>query len=255
MRPAGGAAAADRPGRLRGHHHGRQDRRPHSALRDDDGVVPPRAHRAGPGGGGRHVRDHGLVHARRARQRRPVRPAAGARGVSAHGGAEPPPVPHQRRLHRRADLQRQALERLHERRAAAVGQRAVCDAGTARRADRHRLRAGGRDHERAVHRRVAGAARRAGNTCRAAEFARRAVRRPAPQRRRDVPDRRHPARPGALPRRADLVLADPGPGGRAGARAGRPHRRSARRNRRSRGNCKWVCRFISGSSISSRPRG
>lgn len=54
-------------------------------LRDDDGVVPPRAHRAGPGGGGRHVRDHGLVHARRARQRRPVRPAAGARGVSAHG--------------------------------------------------------------------------------------------------------------------------------------------------------------------------
>ena len=76
----------------------------------------------GPRGRGRHVRDDGLVHSRRARQRRPVRPAPRARGVSAYGGAEPSPLPHQRRLHRSADLQRQALERLHKRCAAAVGQ-------------------------------------------------------------------------------------------------------------------------------------
>ena len=40
-------------------------------------------------------------------------PPLGPGGLSAHGGAQPAAVPHQRRLHRRADLQRQALERVH----------------------------------------------------------------------------------------------------------------------------------------------
>ena len=41
-------------------------------LRHHDGVVPSRAHRRGPGGGGLHVRDHGFFHAGRACQRRHV---------------------------------------------------------------------------------------------------------------------------------------------------------------------------------------
>ena len=40
------------------------------------------------------------------------------------------PYQHQGRPHRRADLQRQALERVHRRRAAGLGQRAVRDPGT-----------------------------------------------------------------------------------------------------------------------------
>ena len=39
-------------------------------------------------------------------------PPLGPARLSAHGGAESPAVPHQRRLHRRADLQRQTLERV-----------------------------------------------------------------------------------------------------------------------------------------------
>jgi hypothetical protein len=119
MRITRGATAIDRRGRLRRHHHGRQDRRADGAVRDDDGAVPPRTHRRRTRGRGRDVRDHGLVHARRACQRCHVRPSAGARGVPAHGGTQPPPVPHQRRLHRRIDLQRQALERVHESRTTA----------------------------------------------------------------------------------------------------------------------------------------
>ena len=49
----------------------------------------------GAGSRGRHVRNHGLVHARRTRQRRPVRPPAGAGGVSAYRGSQPASLPHQ----------------------------------------------------------------------------------------------------------------------------------------------------------------
>ena len=68
------------------------------------------------------------------------------------------------------------------------------------------------------------------DTGRAAEHARRAVRRSASQRRRHVRDRGHPARTGALPGRTHLVLSDTGSRRGAGARARRRHRRSARRN-------------------------
>ena len=78
---------ADRRGQLRRHDHGRQGRGPDRAVRHHDGAVPPRAHRRGPGGRGRHVRDDGVVHARRACQRRDVRPAARPRHLSARGGA------------------------------------------------------------------------------------------------------------------------------------------------------------------------
>ena len=67
------------------------------------------------------VRDDGVVHAGRTCQRRDVRSAARAGGLSAHRRAEPPAVPHQGRPHRRADLQRQALERVRRRGAAGVG--------------------------------------------------------------------------------------------------------------------------------------
>ena len=117
---------------LRRHHHGRQGRRPDRALRHDDGAVPPRANRRGPRGRSQHVRDDGVVHARRTRQRRDVRSAPRTGGVSAHGGAEPAAVPHQRRPHRGADLQRQALERLHQRRAAGLGDGVVRHSRTAR---------------------------------------------------------------------------------------------------------------------------
>ena len=73
---AGRPAAAHRRSELRRHDHGRQGRRADRALRHDDGAVPPRAHRRRPGSRSQHVRDDGLVHARRARQRRDVRPAA-----------------------------------------------------------------------------------------------------------------------------------------------------------------------------------
>ena len=45
-------------------------------------------------------------------------PPLGPGGLPAHGRAEPQAVPHQGRLHRRADLQRQALERVRRRGAA-----------------------------------------------------------------------------------------------------------------------------------------
>ena len=48
-------------------------------------------------------------------------PPLGPARLSAHGRAQPPAVPDQGRPHRGADLQRQALERVHRRRAAAVG--------------------------------------------------------------------------------------------------------------------------------------
>jgi hypothetical protein len=81
-------------------------------------------------GEGQVVRNHGHVHARGTRQRRPVRSSPRAGGISTYRGAQPPSVSHQRRPHRRTDLQRQALERVHQRGAAAVGQWAVFDAGT-----------------------------------------------------------------------------------------------------------------------------
>ena len=112
---------ADRRGQLRRHDHRRQGRRPDRAVRHDDGAVPPRAHRRGPGGRGQHVRDDGVVHAGRTCQWRHVRPAARPGGLSAHGGAQPAAVPHQGRLYRGADLQRQALERVRRRRAAGMG--------------------------------------------------------------------------------------------------------------------------------------
>ena len=95
MRVARRSGAADGRGQLRRHDHGRQGRGPDRALRHDDGVVPPRANRRGPRGRGQHVRDDGVVHARRTRQRRHVRSAARPGGVSAHGGAESAAVPHQ----------------------------------------------------------------------------------------------------------------------------------------------------------------
>src|SRR6202012_4672866 len=216
-------------GRLCRHHHGRQDCRADGAVRNDDGVVPSRAHGPGARSRGGHVRDHGLVHARRACQRRLVRPHAGAGDVSAHRGAQPPPVSHQRRLHRRADLQRQALERVHESRSATVGQRAVFDVGTARPRDRHGLRTGGRDDEGAVHRRVVGAAPRTRDTGRTTEHAGRAFRRSTSQRRRLVRDGGQPVRAGALPRCTHLVLADTRTRRGPGAGAWRRHRRRPRR--------------------------
>ena len=51
--------------RFRRHDHGGQGRGPDGAVRDDDGAVPPRADGRRPGSGGQHVRDHGVVHARR----------------------------------------------------------------------------------------------------------------------------------------------------------------------------------------------
>ncbi len=71
------------------------------------------------------VRDDGHVHARRARQRRDVHPAARARHLPTHRGAEPQTVSDQGRPRRRADLQRQALERLHRRRPTGMEQRAL----------------------------------------------------------------------------------------------------------------------------------
>ena len=84
---------------------------------------------------------------------RDVRSSAGSRRLSADGGAKPQAVPHQRRLHRRADLQRQAMERVRRRRAAAVGRRAIRHARAPGAPDRHRLLAGGRDAAGAHHRR------------------------------------------------------------------------------------------------------
>ena len=158
MRSAGRAAAADRRGELRRHDHGRQGRRPDGAVRDDDGVVPPRADRRGPRGRGRHVRDDGVVHARRTRQRRHVRPSARPGGLSAHRGAEPAAVPHQRRLHRRADLQRQALERLRRTRCGRRGPASCTPRWSSERTQIDtRLRSGGRDDAGAHHRGMAGA--------------------------------------------------------------------------------------------------
>src|SRR3546814_5058706 len=62
------------------------------------------------GGRSRHVRDDGVVHARRTRQWCDVRSAAQCRELSARGRTEPQAVSHQGWSCRGADLQRQALE-------------------------------------------------------------------------------------------------------------------------------------------------
>ena len=114
--------------------------------------------------------------------------------------------------HRRADLQRQALERVHRGRPTRLEQRALRHAGAARQADRRGLRIDRADDAGAHHRRVAGAVPRAGDPRGADPDARRSVRRPAPERGRAVRDRADQARSGALSRCADVVFAHSGPG-------------------------------------------
>ena len=157
----------------------------------------------------------------------PLGPAVYPRTVAPNRRA----VPHQRRLHRRADLQRQALERLRQRRTAGVGDGVVRHARTAREPDRHRLRSGGRNDAGAHDRGVAGVVPRAGNPGGAAEHTRFTVRPSTPERGRAVRDGGHPERAGADARCADLVLADPGPDRRSHPGTGRGHRRRAPRAR------------------------
>ena len=67
-------------------------------------------------------------------------PPLGPAHLSARGGAQPQALPHEGRLHRRADLQRQAVVRVRRSRAPAVGERRIRHARAARAPDRHRVR-------------------------------------------------------------------------------------------------------------------
>ncbi len=142
----------------------------------------------------------------------PLGPAIYPRTVAPNRRA----VSHQGRPHRGADLQRQALERVHRRRAAGVGDRAV----------RH-PRSCARNEIDTVYGLVAETMQER-TTDEWLELFREleipaaplntpddAVRQSAPQRRRPVRDGGHPARTGALARCADLVFAHAGPGRRA----------------------------------------
>ena len=137
-------------------------------------------------------------------------PPLGPGGVSAHRGAQPPSVPHQRRPHRRVIYNDKHWNAFVDAVQPAVGHELYSTLEQRARADRHGVRPGGRDDGTALDPGMAGAVPRTRDTRRAAEHARRAVRQSAPQRRRHVRDRGHPARPGALPRRTRLVLADTG---------------------------------------------
>jgi crotonobetainyl-CoA:carnitine CoA-transferase CaiB-like acyl-CoA transferase len=112
-----------------------------------------------------------------------------------------------RRPYRRADLQRQALERVRQRRQAAVGDRGVRDPGNARERHRHRLRAGRRDVVGAHDRRVDGAVPGAADSRRSDQHSRRAVRPSPSERSRPVRNRRNTSRTGENAWCADVVLA------------------------------------------------
>ena len=177
---------------LRRHHHGRQGGRTDCALRDHDGAVPPRAHRRGSGGRGQHVRDDGLFHVGGACQRRDVRSAARTGGVPADGRTKPPALPHRGRPDRRADLQRQALERFRRRGATAMGRREF--ATLEQRAKQIDTVYGlvAKTLEERTTDGMAGVVPRAGDPRRTAEHPGRVVRRSAPQRRRACSKRWRP---------------------------------------------------------------
>src|SRR5271166_28209 len=228
MRITGSAGTADRRSELCRHDPGRQGRRIDGALRHDDGAVPPRAHRRRARSRGQHVRNHGVIHLGRACQRRHVRSSARSGRLSSDGGPQPPALPHQRRLHRRTDLQRQALVGVHRRRAAAVGQRPVRHTRAASTPDRHRVWTCGPNDERAYDRRMAGAVPRARDTRCRHQHTRCAVRQSPFECGWPVRDRANAPWPRAISWRSDLVLPHTGPGRRPRPRVGCRHRRGAR---------------------------
>ena len=111
----------------------------------------------------------------------------------------------------------------------AVGDRAVRDSRTARERHRHRLRTAGPNDDGAHDRRVVGVVPRAGDPRGAAQHTRRAVRPPAPERRRAVRNGGHQYGPVRLPGVPTWFSRTPGRIAGPAPRAGRGHRRGARR--------------------------
>ena len=231
------------PAALRAVRDGRSHRRPDGSRRHPRRAARPRAHRPRPAPRRADVRDHGRLRSRRPSRRPQLRPAARRRRLRAPALARAAPLPHERRLHLRAGLQRQAVAGLparHRPRVAAAGRRALRDLRQSLAQHRLRLRRAGADLRAAQHCRMDGAARGGRRADDADARPEERARRPAPRRDEFLHDQRAPDRgPGPLDADADDVFRKHARGGaprapprraqRRGADAGRLQRRGDRR--------------------------